>query len=69
MRKAERHAEIERLAYESADTGTFDGYQVIEHRLRFEGYDEARGLLDDRLIRAELDQRRAAAIARISNSA
>ena len=61
MRRAERNAEIERLAFEYADSGNFDGYQAIEHQLCFDGYPEARGLLDGRFIRFELDQRCAAA--------
>ncbi len=46
-----------RRAYEMATSGNFSGWITIEWELRFkEDFPEARHMLDDTFIRAELDE-------------
>jgi hypothetical protein len=56
MKKQERHEYVLRRARELAASGQYSGYQLIEHALRQEGYAEARGWLDNDLLRKEIDQ-------------
>jgi hypothetical protein len=57
MNKAERHALIERRAFELAHSGEHRSWHSIEAALRFkEDLPEARGVLDSKIIRDLLDQ-------------
>jgi hypothetical protein len=56
VKKTERQEYVLRRARELAETGQYSGYQLIELALRHEGYAEARGWLDNELLRKELDQ-------------
>lgn len=55
MRKQERQSYIRAQAYEMAKTGKHPHYRSIEVRLRASGYPEARQVLDNSLIRRELN--------------
>ena len=57
MKKRERQDYVLSRARELALTGDYDGWQRIEFHLRFvEGFSEARGWLDSRFTRDELDR-------------
>lgn len=56
MRKAEREAFIRRKARELAETGEYQNWHGIEAQLRLrEGWPEALTVLDNNLLREELD--------------
>lgn len=55
--KQQRHEEILRLANEMADSGKYQNYAEIEAALRGDGLADARGLLDKRWLRQELNER------------
>jgi len=55
MKKAEREAFIIGRARELAASGTCKGWLIIEMKLRAEGHPEARRVLDNALLRKELD--------------
>jgi hypothetical protein len=55
MKKSERKAQVRKRAPEYAKSGEFSSWLSIEHRLTSEGYPEARGELDDHIIRQQLD--------------
>ncbi len=46
---------IDRRCREMAESGRYLGYVEIEHALEDEGYRNARGFLDNRGIRAEIE--------------
>ena len=54
--KAERAEYIRKRSEEMARSGDHLSYSSIEHKLRMEGYAEARHQLDNRDIRAELNR-------------
>jgi hypothetical protein len=59
MSKAQREARasyIERRAFELARGGTHANWLSIENAIRLEGYEEARGELDRRWLRDELNE-------------
>jgi hypothetical protein len=57
MSKRQRHEHIMRRARELAESGKFASWDQIEFELRYrEELPEARGVLDSRFIRDELDQ-------------
>jgi hypothetical protein len=57
MKKRDRHEYVMQRAMELAQSGEFDGWIDIEFELRHaEGLEEARGWLDSRFVREELDQ-------------
>ena len=43
MKKAQRLAHINERAYELAESGTCRNWQMIETKIRAEGYEDARG--------------------------
>lgn len=63
-RKADREEYVRRHMYEYADSGLYSGWLAIERHFREQGKLEARQILDDRDIRAELDRRCKAARAK-----
>ena len=69
MNKKERHAFIIRRADQLAESGRFDQWLQIEWRIRFEGYHEARQILDNDFIRFRLNEACARAKAKELNSA
>ena len=54
--KSERREYIYRRALEMARSGEHPGWPSIELALRAEGYSEARGELDSRVLRDQLDR-------------
>jgi hypothetical protein len=54
--KEQRHAYVNRRAYELARSGRHLDHQTIEHALIAEGYPEARDLLDRAAMRDDLNQ-------------
>lgn len=56
MTKRERAEHITRRSNELAASGQYASWLSIEHALRAEGFDEARQQLDNRFVRAELDE-------------
>jgi hypothetical protein len=57
MKKRDRHEYVMQRARELAQSGEFDGWIDIEFELRnAEGLEEAKGWLDSRFVREELDQ-------------
>jgi hypothetical protein len=54
MKKSERKEHVLKRAEELARSGDFTDWILIEHKLRSEGFPEARQLIDDRHIRSEL---------------
>lgn len=55
MSKRERRAYIRNRAYTMAKTRNYRNFLIIEMHLRAKGYAEARQVLDDKLIRRELN--------------
>lgn len=53
--KAQRIEKVWQRAYEYARSGRYTGYMAIERVLCDEGLHEARGQLDDKHVRDELD--------------
>jgi hypothetical protein len=56
VKKAERLAHINERAYELAESGTCRNWQMIETKIRAEGYEEARGWLDNGALRMILNE-------------
>ena len=56
MKESELREQMYRRAEELARTGKYDGWLMIEHALKSEGYRKARAWLDNRQIRSELDE-------------
>ena len=55
MKKEEKIQEIRKRAHEYAMTGDYDGWISIEFKLRSEGYTLAEQVLEDDLLRNQLD--------------
>jgi len=56
MSKRDRAELIDRRADELARSGQYENWLSIEHALRFEGYPEARQILDSEFRRQELNE-------------
>jgi hypothetical protein len=56
VNKHERQEYVTKRAREMAQSGEYPSWNIIESILIRDGYSEARGWLDDSLIRAELNQ-------------
>jgi hypothetical protein len=54
--KRERREYIHQRALEMARSGQYDEFMSIELALRAEGYSEARGELDNRVLRDQLNR-------------
>jgi hypothetical protein len=54
--KAEIHEYLSRRSREMAESGDYGDYMSIELALKAEGFPEARGFLDSRLLRWELNR-------------
>ena len=55
MKKADVENYLSRRSYELAESGDYGDYMSIDFALRVEGYPEARGFLDSRVRRWELN--------------
>lgn len=56
MKKSEKVALVHSRAFQYARSGKYPNWYSIELKLRKEGFPEARAELDDRVLRAELNQ-------------
>jgi hypothetical protein len=56
MKKAEVEQYLSRRSRELAESGDHEDYMSIEYALRGEGYPEARGFLDSKILRWELNR-------------